>query len=88
MRNFLYHSLIISTAEHEAHYVIDGLMHNDVIKSEIHSTDTGGYSEILMICSSDVFHWITSAFGGNQAQINAPGSLPLNSMECGAFKQV
>ena len=47
MRQFLYHSLIISTAEHEAHYVIDGLMHNDVVKSDIHSTDTGGYSEIL-----------------------------------------
>ena len=47
MRNFLYHSLIISVAEHEAHYVIDGLMHNDVVKSDIHSTDTGGYSEIL-----------------------------------------
>jgi TnpA family transposase len=47
MRNFLYHSLIITAAEHEAHYVIDGLMHNDVVKSEIHSTDTGGYSEIL-----------------------------------------
>ena len=47
MRNFLYHSLIISSAEHEAHYVIDGVMHNDVVKSDIHSTDTGGYSEIL-----------------------------------------
>ena len=31
MRHFLYHSLIISAAEHEAHYVIDGLMHNDVV---------------------------------------------------------
>jgi TnpA family transposase len=27
--------------------VIDGLMHNDVVKSDIHSTDTGGYSDIL-----------------------------------------
>ena len=26
---------------------IDGVMHNDVVKSDIHSTDTGGYSEIL-----------------------------------------
>ena len=47
MRHFLHHSLIITAAEHEAHYVIDGLMHNDVVKSDIHSTDTGGYSEIL-----------------------------------------
>ena len=37
MRNFLYHSLIITSAEHEAHYVIDGVMRNDVVKSEIHS---------------------------------------------------
>jgi TnpA family transposase len=35
MRNFLYHSLIITSAEHEAHYVIDGVMRNDVVKSEI-----------------------------------------------------
>jgi TnpA family transposase len=47
MRHFLPYSLIISAAEHEAHYVIDGLMHHDVVKSDIHSTDTGGYSEIL-----------------------------------------
>jgi TnpA family transposase len=27
--------------------VIDGLMHNEVVKSDIHSTDTHGYSEII-----------------------------------------
>ena len=58
MRQFLYHSLIISAAEHEAHYVIDGLMHNDFVKSEIHSTDTGGYSEILF----GVMHLLGFAF--------------------------
>jgi TnpA family transposase len=47
MRHFLPYSLVISAAEHEAHYVIDGLMHNEVVRSDIHSTDTGGYSEIL-----------------------------------------
>jgi hypothetical protein len=47
MRHFLPYALVISSAEHEAHYVIDGLMHNDVVKSDIHSTDTGGYSEVL-----------------------------------------
>ncbi len=46
-RHFLPYSLIMSAAEHEAHYVIDGLMHNDVVKSDIHSTDTGGYSAML-----------------------------------------
>lgn len=34
-------------AEREAAYVIDGLMHNDVVKSDIHSTDTHGYSEVV-----------------------------------------
>jgi TnpA family transposase len=46
-RHFLSHSLIISVADSEAHYVIDLLMHNEVVKSDIHSTDTGGYTEIL-----------------------------------------
>ena len=41
------YSVVISSAESEAHYVIDGLMHNDVIQSTIHSTDTAGYSEII-----------------------------------------
>ena len=58
MRNFLYHSLIISSAEHEAHYVIDGAMRNDVVKSDIHLTDTGGYSEILF----GVMHLLGFAF--------------------------
>ena len=31
----------------EAAYVIDGLMHNDTIQSDIHSTDTFGYSEVV-----------------------------------------
>ena len=28
-------------------YVIDGLMYNDVIKSDIHSTDSHGYTESI-----------------------------------------
>ncbi len=47
MRDLIWHSTVISSAEREAPYVIDGLMHNDVIKSDIHSTDTHGYSEII-----------------------------------------
>jgi TnpA family transposase len=46
-RHFLWHHDVISAAEREAAYVIDGLMHNDVIKSDSHSTDTHGYSEII-----------------------------------------
>lgn len=46
-RNFLWHSTVISASERESTYVIDGLMNNDVIKSDIHSTDTHGYSEAI-----------------------------------------
>lgn len=43
----LWHSLVFSAAERESAYVIDGLMRNDVVKSDIHSTDTHGYSEVI-----------------------------------------
>jgi TnpA family transposase len=46
-RHFLFHSTVISSSEREAAYVIDGLMHNDVVQSDLHSTDTHGYTEIL-----------------------------------------
>lgn len=46
-RNLLWHSLVFSASERESAYVIDGLMYNDVIKSDIHSTDTHGYSEAI-----------------------------------------
>ena len=46
-RNFLFHSTVVSSAEREAAYVIDGLMHNDVVKSDIHSTDTHGYTDVV-----------------------------------------
>lgn len=43
----LFYSTVISSSEREAAYVIDGLMHNDVVQSNVHSTDTHGYSEII-----------------------------------------
>jgi TnpA family transposase len=46
-RHFLWHSTIISASDRESTYVIDGLMYNDVVKSDIHSTDTHGYSEAI-----------------------------------------
>ena len=46
-REFHWSDDVISSAEKEAHYVIDGLMHNDVVKSDIHSTDSDGYSEVV-----------------------------------------
>jgi len=46
-RNLLWHSVVFSAAERESAYVIDGLMHNDVVKSDIHSTDSHGFSEAI-----------------------------------------
>jgi len=43
----LFYSTVISPSEREAAYVIDGLLQNDVVKSDIHSTDTHGYTEIV-----------------------------------------
>jgi TnpA family transposase len=33
--------------ERESGYVIDGLMHNNAVKSDIHSTDTHGFTEVI-----------------------------------------
>ncbi|MGK0189400.1 MAG: TnpA family transposase, partial [Verrucomicrobiales bacterium] len=46
-RHLLFHTLVVSAAERESAWVIDGLMHNDVLKSDIHSTDTHGYTEAI-----------------------------------------
>jgi TnpA family transposase len=43
----LFYSTVINVSERESGYVIDGLMHNDVVKSDIHSTDTHGFSEVI-----------------------------------------
>jgi TnpA family transposase len=43
----LFYSTVINASEREAAYVIDGLLNNDVVISDIHSTDTHGYSEIV-----------------------------------------
>jgi TnpA family transposase len=45
--NLAFYSTVISASELEVAYVIDGLMHNEVIQSDIHSTDTHGYSEVI-----------------------------------------
>jgi hypothetical protein len=47
-RDLLWYSTVFSAAERESAYVIDGLMHNEVVKSDIHSTDTFGFSEICL----------------------------------------
>lgn len=46
-RHLFFHSEVISGAAREAHYMIDGVLKNDVVKSDLHSTDTHGYSEMV-----------------------------------------
>jgi TnpA family transposase len=47
MRDLMWHSTVVSSAAREAAHTIDGIMRNDVIKSDVHSTDTHGYSEVI-----------------------------------------
>ena len=46
-RHLLFYSTVISSSEREAAYVIDGLLHNEAIKSNIHSTDSHGFTEVV-----------------------------------------
>ncbi len=46
-RHLLFHSTVISSGLRESAYVIDGLLHNDIVQSSIHSTDTHGYTEAI-----------------------------------------
>src|SRR5262249_2002238 len=48
---YLRHSLLFTAADRESAYVIDGLMHNEVVKSDIHSTDAFGSTEAIFATS-------------------------------------
>lgn len=50
-RHLLFYSTVISSSEREAGYVIDGLMSNEIVQSNIHSTDTHGYTELIFAIS-------------------------------------
>jgi len=43
----LYYNLIMDPSERESTYTIDGLINDSSVKSERHSTDTHGYTEIV-----------------------------------------
>lgn len=46
IHDFLYHSTVFSPTDREAWYVIDGQMHNTVVKSDMHTTDTHGVTPL------------------------------------------
>lgn len=43
----LFHSQVINVSERESGYVIDGLLHNETVKSTLHSGDSHSYTEII-----------------------------------------
>ena len=45
--NRLFYSQVINVNERESGFVIDGLLHNGAVKSQIHSTDTFGFSSLV-----------------------------------------
>ncbi|GAA4394137.1 Tn3 family transposase [Hymenobacter koreensis] len=45
-RHRLFYSTTFSSSEREAPYLVDGLLHNDVVESTFHSTDTHGFTEV------------------------------------------
>ena len=45
-RHRLFYSTTFTAAEREAPYLLDGLLHNDVVESTVHSTDTHGFTEV------------------------------------------
>jgi TnpA family transposase len=46
IHDFLYHSTVFSPTDREAMYVIDGMMHNTIVKSDMHATDTHGVTPL------------------------------------------
>ncbi len=46
IHDFLYHSTIFSPSDREAMYVIDGMMHNTIVRSDMHATDTHGVTPL------------------------------------------
>ena len=57
-RDALFYGSVLSSSDREAAYVIDGLLHNDVVKSDIHSTDMHGYTESIFAAT----HFIGTRF--------------------------
>ncbi|MBX2840406.1 MAG: Tn3 family transposase [Flammeovirgaceae bacterium] len=46
-RNMVFHSNVISMADRESLYVVDGLVNDQVVKSKMHMTDTEGFTEVI-----------------------------------------
>jgi TnpA family transposase len=43
----IFHGLAFCASDREAWYVLDGLMHNEIVESDVHSTDSHGSTDII-----------------------------------------
>lgn len=50
-RGMFFYSTVFTSSDRDAPYVINGLVHSDTVKPDMHSTDTHGYSEIIFAIS-------------------------------------
>ena len=75
-RGILFYTTVFSSSERDALYVIDGLLHNDTIKSDRHSTDTHGYTEMVF----SMGHFIGNAY--------APRIKDLDGIELLSFEKI
>jgi TnpA family transposase len=78
IRGMFPYSMVISGAEFEAHYMVDGLLKNDVVKSDLHSTDSHGYTEAIF----GLTHLLKFSFG---PRIKNPGKRVLYSFKTPSF---
>jgi len=56
-RHMIFYSTVINASEREVAFVLDGLLHNNIIKSDMHTTDTHGYSD-MMFAATDLLGFI------------------------------
>lgn len=51
-RHRFFYSTTFSSSEREAPDLVDGLLHNDVVESTIHSIDTHGFTEVNFVLTA------------------------------------
>jgi TnpA family transposase len=73
----LFYSTVFSSSERDAAYVIDGLLHNDSFKSDMHSTDTHGYTEIVFAAS----HLIKTSFAPRLKDIDSQSLMSFDKIK-------
>lgn len=80
----LFYSTIFSATDREAWYVIDGLLHNDVIRSGVHSTDSHGATEPIFAVS----YLLGIDFQPRMSQLSQKTLYGLEDMDMTALSQV